>query len=91
MKRQSRKKGSNLRYLLITELVKTSKKIQEYDKGLPNLDPYCKEETYESWSLEELERSLKDDVNLILDFGENWNLPENLKYVVDNVKEEKSN
>lgn len=77
------KKNSRYPYrqLLIKEITKTSKAIQEYDKGLPEFDPFCREETYESWSLEDLEKGIKDDIKMLKDFEISWTLPEVLSHL----------
>ena len=85
-----KKSKNSYRELLIKELVRTSKKISEYQKDNEELDPFCKEETYEKWTLEDLEKSVRDDIRLIKDYGENWTLPDNLKYI-ENAKKERSN
>lgn len=69
------------RGLLISELVKTSISLTEFLGNNSDFDPFTKEETYESWTLEDLEDGLRSDLDELESFNISWELPERLKYI----------
>lgn len=78
-------KQNPYRRLLIKEVVKTSKVLAGFMGEDFNFDPYSKEETYESWSIDDLENSIREDINTIInDWEGEYTLPDELSYLKNN-------